>query len=79
MERQTRIIAMLKNVNDKIEVENANVSLIENGLIDSLSIVQLIGEIEDTFDIELDDEDMTIENFATVVAIETLVNKYSDS
>lgn len=78
MERQSQIIALLQSIDASALTEDNSASLIESGLIDSLSIVQIIGEIEDTFDIELGDEDMTIENFATVIAIDTLVSKYLD-
>lgn len=40
---------------------------------DSMAIVTLIGEIEDTFDIELDDDDVTAENFETVGSVIQLI------
>ncbi|GHF99225.1 acyl carrier protein [Thalassotalea marina] len=40
---------------------------------DSMTIVNLIGELEDNFDIELDDDDITAENFATVDSVAALI------
>lgn len=42
---------------------------------DSMAIVTLIGEIEDQFDIELDDDDISAENFATLSSLTELVNE----
>ncbi|NQY63580.1 MAG: acyl carrier protein [Alteromonadaceae bacterium] len=40
---------------------------------DSMAIVNLIGEIEDDFGIDLDDDDISAENFATLNAIASLI------
>jgi len=37
--------------------------------LDSMTIVTLIGEIEDKFDTEIDDEDITEDNFLTVESL----------
>lgn len=40
---------------------------------DSMALVTLIGEIEEQFDIVLDDDDVSAENFASVSTLTTLV------
>ncbi len=40
---------------------------------DSIAIVTLIGEIEECFDIELEDDDITAENFETVGSVTQLL------
>lgn len=40
---------------------------------DSMALVTLIGEIEDSFDIVLDDDDISAENFASVGTLTELV------
>lgn len=40
---------------------------------DSMVIVTLIGEIEDQFDVEIDDEDISAENFSTLNSLASLV------
>jgi acyl carrier protein len=49
--------------------------LIESGIIDSLGIMKLIGFLEDKVSIQISDEELTPENFATVAAIVSLVQK----
>lgn len=41
---------------------------------DSMAIVTLIGQIEDEFDLEFDDEDITAENFITVASLLSLIS-----
>mgnify|MGYP000004647280 CR=1 FL=1 len=40
---------------------------------DSMALVTLIGEIEEHFDIALDDDDISAENFASVASLTELV------
>lgn len=53
-------------------------SLIEGGLIESVGILKLIAFLEETFDIMLDEADITAENFATIRCIAELVEARSD-
>lgn len=50
-----------------------NTSLIEAGLIDSLSIFKLILFMEEQFAIKIHPEDITVENFETINALTALV------
>lgn len=49
-----------------IDVPDADVDLIETGLVDSLALVMLITSIEETFACELPLDDFDIENFRSV-------------
>ena len=49
--------------------------LIETGIIDSLGIMKLIGFLEDSLSVQIDDMDLVPENFATIESIATLVEK----
>lgn len=40
---------------------------------DSMALVTLIGEIEEHFDVAIDDEDISAENFASVTSLTELV------
>lgn len=51
-----------------IEVED-DMSLVEGGVLDSMSIVTLVQELQQTFDIDIDFADITISNFDSVNAI----------
>ena len=47
--------------------------LVDEEIIDSLGIFLLLGIIKERFGIEIEPEDVTLENFATVNAITALV------
>ena len=47
--------------------------LIDSGVIDSLGIYQLVAFLEERFGIAIGDEEITPENFGSVMAIERLV------
>jgi len=51
-----------------------DMSLIDGGLIDSLSIVQIVQSLQETFDIEIAVSDMVIDNFDTIDAITQLIH-----
>jgi acyl carrier protein len=42
---------------------------------DSMTIVTLIGELEDAFDIVFDDEDINAENFETITSLMLLIDQ----
>ncbi len=44
------------------------------GVIDSLGLFNLVGFIEATFQVVLDDAELTVENFATIDTITSLVH-----
>jgi acyl carrier protein len=49
--------------------------LIENDVLDSMAIFETIAFLEDQFGIEVADDDLVPENFATVASIARLVSK----
>lgn len=60
-------------VQDPGIVLDEGVRLIEEGFVDSLGIFLLVSFLEDRFGIELQSEDVTLENFETLAAIDRLV------
>ena len=48
-------------------------SLVEAGLLDSLSVMRLVGWLEDEIGVEVDADDVTPENFETLAGIVALV------
>ena len=59
---------ILAEINDEI-LEYDGDSLVESGLLDSFQIVDLVGMLEEEFDIEIDAELVVVENFETKEAI----------
>lgn len=57
----------------KIEVASADEDMIEGGLLDSLSLVDLIFHLESLFGVETRLEDLEPANFASVTAITAYV------
>jgi len=47
--------------------------LIENGVIDSLGYLEIITFVEDEFQIEVEDDQVTPENFQSIAAIATYI------
>lgn len=52
---------------------NDETPLVENEIIDSLGIFLMLGFIKERFGVEVDPEDVTLENFATINAVAELV------
>lgn len=55
----------------------ADYPLIDNQVLDSLGIYQMVNFIQDEFDIEIDAEELVPDNFATIGAIDRLVTDKS--
>lgn len=52
----------------------SNQRLIEDGILDSLDIVNIVAELDAEFDIEIPVEEITPENFNSAAAIKKLVD-----
>ena len=52
--------------------------LIDDGILDSLNIVMLVGELNEAFDISIGAEDLVPENFNSLQAIYALVQRLAD-
>lgn len=70
-----RVCKVLVQVKNEVKSHLADTSLISDGILDSLDIMNLIMELEGEFDIEIDPEDVLSENFESVEAIIALVKK----
>ncbi len=51
------------------------INYVEEGYMDSLGLIQFIGELEDEFDIEFSDEEMMEDSFRVVGSLIDLVTK----
>lgn len=54
-------------------VDPETTDLIGEEVLDSMGIFALIGFIEDRYDVEIDPEDITVDNFRSLVMLERLV------
>lgn len=65
---QARVVDIIRDALF-VEVPSAEADLVALGLLDSLAIVTLIGEIELAFGVELPLDDFDVEDFRTVERI----------
>jgi len=71
---RTKIEEILKECITEIDLSSK--SLIDDGYINSLAIIQLVAELDDAFDIIITYESITKENFNSVESIEKMVRSY---
>lgn len=69
------ILEILKNIKEDVDFENSK-DFFAEGLLDSFDIMVLVEALEEAYDIEISGADILPENFKTVEAIETLIQKY---
>lgn len=72
--KMEKILAILSEVRPDIEFEQED-SLVDGGLLDSFDIVSIISELNDAFDINIRVHDLKPENFNSLAAIQSLVEK----
>lgn len=72
-------IQQIKELFGEIGFQSENIglddSLVDEGIIDSLTILELITGLESKFSIEFDESDYDIENFASIKSIERTVHQ----
>ncbi len=67
-----KIMEILTGIRSDIDFEN-NKKLIDDGLLESLDIVAIVGEFNEEFDVEISVEDLLPENFNSVEAMAELI------
>ena len=72
-----KLLAILEDINPNINYESET-RLIDDGLLDSFSILTLIPELEDTFGIEITPVDLVPVNFNSAQAIWSMVNRLQE-
>jgi acyl carrier protein len=70
-----QFIEILNRVKPDI-LENSGIDLVEDGILDSLDVMRLVAELEQTFEFDFDSDDLSPENFASAEALWVLVNRY---
>ena len=71
---EERIIELLEDLNPEVDYATCT-TLIDDRYLDSLSMVSLIADLEDTFDIGIPAVEVVVENFNSVEAIAALVER----
>ena len=71
------ILKILNEFRPDIDFQSSE-RLIDDGLLDSLDIVNIVAELDSEFDIEIPVEEITPENFNSVSAINRLVDRLKE-
>lgn len=71
------ILGILNDLVDGIDFETCT-TLIDDGLLSSLDILQLIGALNDEFDISIPAPEIVPENFNSVAAMQALVERLQE-
>lgn len=72
------LLDILNEIDDSIDYENEK-ALIDDHLLDSFSIITLVSELEENFDIEIDAAEMTPENFNSAEALWAMVQRIQEA
>lgn len=72
-----RVMEILTDLRPDVDFEN-NTALIDDGELESLDIVALVGELNDEFDIDISVEHLIPENFNSVDAMVQLIEELQE-
>lgn len=68
------LLNLLHEVRPDVDFAN-NKALIDNGVLDSLNIMEIVGEICDRFDIDISPADIVPQNFNSADALWAMIQK----
>ena len=69
-----QIIKILTDLRPEFDF-TADVDFIEEGMLDSFDVINLVSDLDSTFGISIDGLDIVPENFATLDSLEVLLKK----
>ena len=71
------ILSILQDIADGVDFDTCR-TLIDDGLLSSLDILQLIGALGDEFDVSIPAAEIVPDNFNSVDAIEALIRRLTE-
>ena len=71
------LLSILKNMHPEVDFDVAD-DLIGEGILDSLDIVTLITEVNNTFDVSIPAEEVIPENFSSAAALWALIERLDE-
>ena len=72
-----QLMEILTEVNADVDFETCD-TLIDDGILDSFDIVSIVGELNDTFDIDITPADIVQENFNSAEAMWDMIQRLQD-
>ena len=73
---EEKVLALLSEEYPEIDFTSSE-ELVDDGILDSLTIVGVIAALSDEFDVELPYEEIIPENFNSIDAIAELIERHS--
>jgi len=77
VEADIRVFILKKFPASRKRTVSADLPLLESGIIDSLGVLDLVGFLEQTFNIKIDDDELTPDNFGSITCMSSFVQKKS--
>ena len=71
------LLSILEEINPGIDYKNET-HLIDDNKLDSLSVLSLVAEIEDAFDIEISPTDLIPANFNSAKSLMMMINRLKE-
>ncbi len=71
------ILSLLEDIKDDVDFASCT-TLIDDGILSSLDIIQLIGALNDEFDISIPATEIIPTNFNSAAAMEAMVKRLQD-
>ena len=71
------LLEILQDIKPGVDFENET-ALIDNGVLDSLDIIKLVGQISDEFDVEIEVTDLVPANFNSAKAMYAMIQRLED-
>lgn len=72
-----KLLEILQDIKPGVDFENET-ALIDNGVLDSLDIIKLVGQISDEFDVEVEVTDLVPANFNSAKAMYAMIQRLED-
>lgn len=72
-----KLLEILKEISPDVDFENCT-TLIDDGHLDSFAILEIVGELNDAFDIAITASNIVPENFNSAAALWKLVQALQD-
>ena len=77
MDEKTTTIAILEELCPGVDLESCT-ALVDQRILDSLTMVAFVAELEDAFDVVIPPVEVVADNFNSLEAIVALVNRLSE-
>ena len=71
------LLEILQDIKPGVDFENET-ALIDNGVLDSLDIIKLVGQISNEFDVEVEVTDLVPANFNSAKAMYAMIQRLED-